>query len=188
MNIGVRGSNQFYRFYDKDKEICQKTGKEYEEIGSWKRTEIQLKNETAQAFSDDMRENPYDLGKHTFGLLKRSLRFVIPDENESNRSRWKTCNFWNRFLGAVEPLKLPILYSVNVLEDTAKWLEKGGAISAVKAINFLEKNQALGKLKSIRGMEEIANFTPELSVKVISHLQNQGRMDLIPYVQELTRK
>ena len=96
--------------------------------------------------------------------------------------------FWNRFLGAVEPLKLPIFYSVNVLDDTAKWLEKGGTISTVKALNFLEKNHALGKLKSIRRMEEIANFTPELGVKVISHLQNQGRTDLIPFVQELTRK
>ena len=30
----------FYRFYDKDKEVCLKYNKTLDEVGSWKRTEM----------------------------------------------------------------------------------------------------------------------------------------------------
>ena len=37
--IGAGKSGLFYRFYDKDKEVCLKYNKTLDEVGSWKRTE-----------------------------------------------------------------------------------------------------------------------------------------------------
>ena len=35
-----------------------------------------------------------------------NLRFVVPDKNRTNKSRLKTCRFRERFLGAIEPLRI----------------------------------------------------------------------------------
>ena len=42
--IGAGKSGLSYRFYDKDKEVCSKHNKTLEEVGSWKRTEMQLRD------------------------------------------------------------------------------------------------------------------------------------------------
>ena len=106
--IGAGKSGLSYRFYDKDKEVCSKHNKTLDEVGSWKRTEMQLRDDKAHAFAMTFKDRPLELGELAFGLLANNLRFVVPNRNESNKSRWKTCRFWERFLGAVEVLKLYI--------------------------------------------------------------------------------
>ena len=54
------------------------------------------------------KDRQVELGELAFGLLADNIRFVVPNKNERNKSRWKTCRFWERFLGAVEVLKLYI--------------------------------------------------------------------------------
>lgn len=73
--------------------MIPKYNKSLDEIGSWKRTEIQLRDEKAHAFAMLFEERPMELGELAFGLLAENLRFVIPNKNESNKSRWKTCRF-----------------------------------------------------------------------------------------------
>ena len=63
------------------------------------------------------KDRPLELGELAFGLLANNLRFVVPNRNESNKSRWKTCRFWERFLGAVEVLKLQVPKQHNSLEE-----------------------------------------------------------------------
>lgn len=74
------------------------------------------------------KDNPFDLGKLAFDLLAGSLRFVVPDKTQRNKSRWKTCRFWNRVLGAVEPLKLHVETPHNTLLETQRWLKEGRII------------------------------------------------------------
>lgn len=186
--IGVGKSNLSYRFYDKDKEVSMKYQRSYEEIGSWKRTELQLRDEKAHAFAIMFKENPLDLGKLAFDLLAGNLRFVIPDKNQSNKSRWKTCQFWERFLGTVEPLQLHMDTPHNTLLETQRWLKEGGVLSAVKGFCFLETHQALGGLESIGEMLTDVNYSPSFGNKMIGHLCRIDREDLIPYVKDDTRK
>ena len=87
---------------------CSKHNKTLDEVGSWKRTEMQLRDDKAHAFAMTFKDRPLELGELAFGLLANNLRFVVPNRNESNKSRWKTCRFWERFLGAVEVLKLQV--------------------------------------------------------------------------------
>lgn len=145
--IGDGGSNISYRFYDKDKKTAQDYGKTLEEIGTWKRTELQLRNEKAHEFAQLMAKETDSLGQQIFNLLGTNLRFVVPNKNESNKSRWKTCRFWERFLGTVKPLKITIAKAESNLYATEKWLREGGALAAIKAFQFLEENHALGGLR-----------------------------------------
>ena len=120
--IGAGKSGLSYRFYDKDKEVCSKHNKTLDEVGSWKRTEMQLRDDKAHAFAMTFKDRPLELGELAFGLLANNLRFVVANRNESNKSRWKTYRFWERFLGAVEVLKLQVPKLHNSLEETQQWL------------------------------------------------------------------
>ena len=100
-----------------------KNNKLYDEIRSWKQTEMQLRDKKAHSFAMLFKDNPLDLGKLAFNLLAGNLRFVVPDKHQSNKSRWKTCQFWKRFLGAVEPLKLHTVTPDNTLVETQKRLK-----------------------------------------------------------------
>jgi len=73
--IGDRKSNLSYRFYDKDKERCGKYDIPFEEMESWKRTELQLRDEVAHQIAMLFSESPEDMGKLVFDLLGSSLRF-----------------------------------------------------------------------------------------------------------------
>ena len=170
-------------FYDKDKEVCGKYNRTLDEVGSWKRTEMQLRDEKAHAFAMAFQARPLEIGELAFGLLADNLRFVVANRNESNKSRWKTCRFWQRFLGAVELLKLHVPTPHNSLEETQQWLTEGGVISAVKGFYFLESHDALGGLERVGDMVDKARYSTSLSSKLTAHLQRIDRTELIPYVQ-----
>ncbi|WP_236878498.1 MULTISPECIES: replication initiation factor domain-containing protein [Clostridia] len=186
--IGAGKSDISYRIYDKDKEVCTKQNKTLDEVGSWKRTEIQLRSDKAHAFAMLFRDSPYDLGKLTFNLLAGNLRFIVPDKKERNKSRWKTCRFWKRFLGKVEPLKLYVPQPHNTLEETQQWLTEGGVISAVKGFYFLEEHGALGDLERVEDMLHKARYSTALAGKLTGHLQRIDREELIPFIQYNTKQ
>ena len=71
---------------DRDKEVCSKHNKTLDEVGSWKRTEMQLRDDKAHAFAMTFKDRPLELGELAFGLLANTLRFVVPNRNESNKS------------------------------------------------------------------------------------------------------
>ena len=185
--IGAGKSELSYRFYDKDKEVCTKCNKTLDEIGSWKRTEMQLRDDKAHAFAMTFKDRPWELGELAFGLLANNLRFVVPNKHETNKSRWKTCRFWERFLGAVEVLKLHTPKPQNSLVETQQWLTEGGVISAVKGFYFLEENDALGELEQVETMIDKARYSTSLSSKLTAHLQRINRTELIPYIQYDTK-
>ncbi len=168
--IGAGKSGLSYRFYDKDKEVCSKHNKTLDEVGSWKRTEMQLRDDKAHAFAMTFKDRPLELGELAFGLLANNLRFVVANRNESNKSRWKTCRFWERFLGAVEVLKLQVPKPHNSLEETQQWLTEGGVISAVKSFYFLEEHDALGGLEKVGTMLDKARYSTSLSSKLTASL------------------
>ena len=167
--------------------MCGKYNRTLDEVGSWKRTEMQLRDEKAHAFAMAFQARPLEIGELAFGLLADNLRFVVANRNESNKSRWKTCRFWQRFLGAVELLKLHVPTPRNSLEETQQWLTEGGVISAVKGFYFLESHDALGGLERVGDMVDKARYSTSLSSKLTAHLQRIDRTELIPYVQYDTK-
>lgn len=71
------------------------------------RTEIQSRDERAEQIANHM-ICELNIGTIAFGILKNYLSFVEPSETDKNKSRWRVSNFWTKFLGEVEKLKLTI--------------------------------------------------------------------------------
>ena len=138
------------------------------------------------AFAQLMANEPNYLGKQVFDLLGSSLRFVVPDKNQTNKSRLKTCRFWERFLGAIEPLKISPLKMDSGLLETQEWLKHGGTLSAVKAFIFLQEHNALGELEEIDTLMKDLKFSQNLAAKISSHLYSIGREELIPLLKPFT--
>ena len=86
---GSRGSRTFFRCYDKRVERGA-----FEEYDHWIRFEIQLRSECAMGFIS------YDgsAGDKFRGVVSRYLQYVVPDDNDSNKSRWAVCQWWSDFL------------------------------------------------------------------------------------------
>lgn len=185
--IGENGSDVRYRFYDKDLEQCTKYEKTLADVGSWKRTEIQFRNEKADLFEQKMAETSDEFGRLISDFLGTNLRFIVPDSGQANRSRWRTCRFWERFLGKVEPLKIQVSPTENSLYDTQKWLKEGGGLSAIKLWLFLQEYDALGDMEDLATLMHALRYSSSLSSRAAAHLSKIGRQELLPLIYENTR-
>ncbi|ODA41069.1 replication initiation factor domain-containing protein [Desulfosporosinus sp. BG] len=89
----------------------------------WNRTEIQSRDERANAIADYILAN-IELGEVAFGILKNYLNFVEPSTTDSNKSRWDISPFWQEFLGEVEKLKLTTEKIQNTIKRVKNWIIK----------------------------------------------------------------
>ncbi len=183
--IGSSESDFSIRFYEKDKEQAIKYNYDIEQMGAWNRVEMQLRNDIAHNIGEKL--STMELGEVAFSLLKEKIRFIVPSKDDINKSRWKTCDFWHRFMGAVEPLKLNSKPSNDDLSITRSWLINGGVLGAIKAFKFLEENNALGDYMPIEPVIDESEFSVQLNQKVVSHLISIKREDLIPKVNCQTK-
>lgn len=98
--FGSKKSDVLFRCYNKAAE----RGKE-DEIRHWIRFEMQLRDAYALKFLQEFYKSD-DLG-HTFsGVLKHYLRFVKPSRSDSNKARWCTRPWWQRFVENAESISL----------------------------------------------------------------------------------
>ena len=96
LQFGVRQSDMYCRVYDKARERGYTDGRH------WIRCETVFKDEYALNFI----RNKLPLGEKYCGILKNYLRFVEPNKSDSNKRRWKTSKFWDKFLGNCNKVKL----------------------------------------------------------------------------------
>lgn len=121
--FGSNSSMIKVRFYDKRLEQIGKGEAEHEiEHEIWNRTEIQLRDDRAQATAQLIAADE-PLGKIITGILKHYMRFAVKSKDK-NRSRWKTAKFWDEFLNDVEPLRLAITKPDSSIEQKIEWLRK----------------------------------------------------------------
>lgn len=180
--IGKRTSDIMFRIYDKDYETAKKEKKAIQEIGSWKRLEIELKKEVADAFIRLLAEKEKTLEELTKGLIKQELTFYL-DEHHKCIPR-----FWTRYLGNVAPIDIKRKYSIRGLSDTEHWFLFGGGLATLKALKFLEEKEALGSLKQITMELSTVELSRPLAKKMIDHLVDIGRQELIQEVYSMTKK
>lgn len=178
--IGARKSRVRFRFYDKDKEQALKQKLSMDNLKSWKRTEIQLRDEYATQMCGQIAFSQKSLGSLIFGFLKANLTFYT-EIGELYRS-------WQRFIGSVEPLKLKVTNETTTLHDTQNWLETGGVFSSLKGFKLLEENHALGDLQSVEHLVPQALFSRSFSQKLVAHVSMLNRIDLVKQIQDQTKK
>ena len=180
--IGSKSSDKLIRFYDKDKEQAEKFQKPLKKIGSWKRTEIQLRTKVAHNFMYHLISHYSSLSKLTFDFLSTHIQFLVENPNEPNKENWATCRFWERFLGSVTPLKVKVTRKKTSLAETEKWMLFGGVIPVILAFEFLEQHNALGELKSLQKMKNEVCISRDLCSKIVAHLSQIEREDCIPLI------
>lgn len=84
------------RIYDKAAE------RGFDDGRHWVRVELQLRDSRAEEFS----KIPMDIGEAFAGVLLNYLRFVEPDETDSNKSRWQMTDYWANLVGDIGRIKI----------------------------------------------------------------------------------
>lgn len=107
---GSRGSNVSFRFYDKRVERARF------DLDHWVRAEIQLRHGAAFGFlrnfynsnvsDSDSVSCPDNLGELFSSIVRQYLDYKEPSEQDINKSRWASAQWWTNFLGVVEPISL----------------------------------------------------------------------------------
>lgn len=126
LKFGSPKSNLQVIMYDKLTERVDSNYRVSEEVTTWNRTELRLRDEKANqvakiiATREDGEET---IGQTVCGILKDYMRFTVKGK-DSNRSRWKTAPFWTKFLGKVEALPLTTIMEEQTIEDKEEWLDK----------------------------------------------------------------
>lgn len=93
VNHGSQKSSIFIRIYDKRLEQ-----KAQDLLDHWVRCELQLRRETALGFI----QKKLDIVENYFRSLNNYLRYVVPNDNDSNNRRFDTAPYWLRFLQSAE--------------------------------------------------------------------------------------
>jgi len=112
--FGSEKSDIRIRFYDK--------AVEQGIDGHWVRTELQLRDERANV-AIKLYLSGKTIGEIVTGVLKNYIRFVEPS-NDSNKWRWKTSKFWDKFIADAERIKLTEGQKEKTLDDVYTWLNE----------------------------------------------------------------
>lgn len=130
LKFGSDKSNIQVIMYDKLSERKDTNYNVSEDVKVWNRTELRLRDEKATevalilANEEDGEES---IGKTVCGILKQYLRFVDQGKSkDTNKRRWKTARFWDKFLGKVEALPLTTIIEEKTVLDKVEWLRHQG--------------------------------------------------------------
>lgn len=129
---GSDKSDTLFRIYDKRAE------QERFDLSHWVRFEIQLRNNNALSFAN-LLISGNSLGSLFVKVVNRYLRFVVPNDNDSNRSRWTTADWWFNFLGTVEKISLfipDVDYTEIRLEKFVKKQCSGAVVAFIALFGF----------------------------------------------------
>lgn len=96
VQIGSPQSKVLIRIYDKAAE------RGYTDDTHWVRVELQLRDDRGYQFINI----PMPPGEAFAGVLLNYLRFVQPDQTDSNKSRWETADYWYNLIGDVSRISI----------------------------------------------------------------------------------
>ena len=154
---GKKGSNTMIRIYDKamERKIFDGT--------HWIRTEVQLRRQNARQFAEYYVRSGGKVNDVFMGVLNNYLRYVIPDENDTNRWRWEMKDYWKRLTDSAASIQLfvnpGVEYNYQRMESYIIQ-QAGNAIAAMieinGLINFNEQIKARGTKKNPK-YESIVN-------------------------------
>lgn len=151
--FGSSSSRVMVRFYDKLAERINKGEVLDDDIESWIRVELELRKERAHKAMSLIAFEEMAAGAVGMGVLKEYIRFLKRGK-DTNKSRWKTAPFWEKFLKNVEPLRITEKPVSKTIEDKINWLERQVApslktVAEAESLDFVIHmiDQALDRLK-----------------------------------------
>ena len=187
VSIGVRGSACMFRAYDKAKEMAKDfDGVKQEEIlarAPQIRLEVETRNDVADSLFRTIAFLPQDqyIANLIRGFLQTELTFY------TDGSLKQVCRWWQDYL---KPSLVPTItrqYQVSSFDRSLNWYEYGGPMALTQALFFLH-HEGVGIDPSLLEIRPNYEWTPELSDRMIQYVSEQQRPDLIPLIQERTKK
>ena len=165
VQFGKNGSKVLIRIYDKARERNCPEGEH------WIRCELQLRDERAESFTQLFQP----IGQAYSGVIMNYLRFVNPDDMDSNKWRWPIKPYWRKFLHSAEKIRLYRSPGTDYNLDRCKrfvFRQAGNAIDAYIKIHgkddFFEhlKNRPVRQNpKYTRLVSEHGVFNPDIAPK-----------------------
>lgn len=174
LNFGSKKSDTYFRCYDK------KAERNRDDLDHWVRLEMKLTGVSAIGFIslDDTVENKY------FAVLNNYLRFVTPNENDSNKRRWKTAVYWSKFLESNDSVSIYCKPGTeyNILSlDGFVFHQCGGAIETLIDIlgmsafmqRLREENRQKKKSTKYRYLENLHGISED---SILEFLRERGKL------------
>lgn len=96
VQIGSPQSKVLIRIYDKAAERHCEPGTH------WIRVELQLRDDRALQFT----KIPLSVGDAFSGVLLNYLRYVLPDDTDTNKWRWPMTDYWVNLLEVLSPISI----------------------------------------------------------------------------------
>lgn len=118
--FGDPSSRMQVRMYDKRAQMLSKRGQCEHDF--WLRTELQLRDEHAEQAAQ-MIASGRPIGELASGILKNYISFRVPS-SDTNKSRWKVCDWWEKYLGDVEKISLSLKHPSPSVERSYNWFKK----------------------------------------------------------------
>lgn len=176
--IGSRQSPVLIRIYDKAAERGYKSDNQNNNpqknksehttlnktenlITHWIRVELQLRDERCLEFVNQ----PYQIGESFAGVLLNYLRFVVPDELDSNKWRWPLTDYWSEVIGEACRISIytkpGIKYNLLNCENFV-YNQAGNAINALLQVydvdTFLKKLQERNSRPNPKYTQMVKNY------------------------------
>lgn len=137
--VGSPKSEVLIRIYDKAAE------RGYDSSVHWVRVELQLRNSRAGEFI----KIPLPVGDAFSGVLLNYLRYVVPNESDSNKWRWEMKDYWVNMLSFLSRISVftsaGMEYNMRNVENYV-FNQAGNAIEC--AIEYLGIDEFMNRLKS----------------------------------------
>lgn len=136
VQIGSPQSKVLVRIYDKAAERHCEPGTH------WVRVEMQLRDDRALQFT----KIPMTVGEAFSGVLLNYLRYVIPDDTDTNKWRWQMTDYWLDMLEVLTPIRIYTAPGMDYNIDRCREYvvnQAGNAIDALLQIYGIHEFQRL---------------------------------------------
>lgn len=114
-------SDTLTRIYDKASESGA-------DVSHWVRVELESHGDRCQEIFKQWVASDFSAA-YLIGVLVNTLDFRIPDEDDSNRSRWGRAAWWRDFIGIVGAVSVSIKAKLRTAGDSMRWLDSQCATS-----------------------------------------------------------
>lgn len=132
--VGAPSSDVRVRVYDK--------AAEQQAEGAWVRVELQCRRKRAQALGRMLEAEQV---ARVVGVVKTYLE-VKERGADSNRSRWRTASWWDRFLGGAAKVALACPAGIRTVEQVAAWVGRQVAPSLALLMSYWQEDGPLVEL------------------------------------------
>lgn len=183
--FGSKKSDLQVRIYDKLQERLAKGIEVEEGLETWVRTELQMRNNRAQAFAirviksypNGNVELANNVGHIIAGILRNVITVRSKLKSDTNKSRWPVCRWWTEYLGDVERISLADKAPDRTLEQTKRWAEQQMPRTLAKLYMAMGGDGEYIRAMIAKGLDKLTKADMEQIDSYLMRFKEEGAED-----------